>query len=423
MQADNVPLLLVVCFLSLPLTFFSWDAFCAKKILFYLRIMTLPLNVDKWCEAVKASDECLSSPASAKNVEVVLSKSRTRGAQKVLCSCIEPFTQKLLMTKSGLSILSSLVKYGTPRTVNIICGRLLTSNPEIWTLDNKAISNIDVSLTEGFSALLEAIVYREDCNEANCLAILAPLSKKPIKQLFQCDFTLPASGYLLLRSTDKLHKAGKDKDSQEILRAALTTAERKPFAVRFVGVLMQKQGAYPDDAVRGEFVYSIVAPTLGKPDGVNLTGDFFKTIVLNSPPSALNMYCETISSLPDLYELSKRHNVCDIVAHIIGNATDTKPVFDLLAVIFKSSTDIDELLRSKKVPPLRLLASLYDNKACLQHVLKSVKGTQEAVLRGAKVKYLNATAPKPDLTRNAVMEKLTALRNDENNCRKRKRAV
>ncbi|RNF10854.1 uncharacterized protein Tco025E_06729 [Trypanosoma conorhini] len=117
----------------------------------------------RWAEAIESSVDCLFSPQSAKNVEDVLSKASTVKHQQNLLKAVEPFILKMLEDPVAISILTSLVKYGTVATVASITGIV---GQECDKILSGASTPVEVCEAP-FGILLERIIYREDCT-AKC---------------------------------------------------------------------------------------------------------------------------------------------------------------------------------------------------------------------------------------------------------------
>ncbi|EPY33176.1 hypothetical protein STCU_02450 [Strigomonas culicis] len=375
-----------------------------------VRIMVATLSIDssKWAETIESSgEECLTSPISAKNVEHVLSTAVTRKAQKNLCASVLPFAASILKNRYGISIIISLVNYGTPKTVELVTEKLLAQDEELWTFKKKPSED---ELTAFLSTLLERIVYREDCTGAAYTKIVDSLKSVPKSDLFRSPFTLAAAGRLVSRDSEFATKVSNDKDAKKALCEASTSLSSKDTAQKCIDTILQKG---TDDegllSVKSKFVYEAFEPLLAVKSSTKPREDVLLALAsLTSSGYALKL-AHCLCKWDDLHTLAQKDSFAKVLAVLLERSVGEKAGLTIVSQVITTAVDIDTRLSSRKTAQLHLLAAISKSKEYTDVVAKKLGGSQEMKLKAARARYINATVPKALSTQASIQEKIKAL--------------
>lgn len=373
--------------------------------------MSLSSDPKKWKRTIEASGvNCLTSSITAKNVQSTLSRATTPGAQKILCSFILPFIPEMLKNSSGISILTSLVRYGTLGTVEKIAREVMKENPEVWCFID--FQSISPDIIEESSDLLDAFVYRTDASGGTCDSIRENLKK--IKGLgFQSKFTLPALGRLLANDVEFSKALEKDKSLQEALGDAIRNKTMKITVKKFCENALERKAESGEKSCVSEFLFKSTFPFLKKSSPERPHEGFLLSLVSMGDSVVVEKVGESIKDWGNIRDLAERVGYTNIFSALLERGSQKTGV-KLLKKIFNTEADVDNRLSSKKGPSLRLLSIVAKNQIYLNAVNESVGMDLGVKLRGASALFLKSTTPMYDGTRKLIEEKLSHLQNPGN---------
>lgn len=364
-------------------------------------VPTLSIDARKWVETIEAAGaECLFSAVSAKNVAHVLSTATIRGPQKLLCASVSNFVPAMLENTHGISILTTLVRYGTPATVEQVSSKLVAADEGVWSL--AALPKKE--LTKALSHLLERLVYREDCTGESYKALLNKLRSCKKKTLFASPFALPAAARLMVVDTVFADAVAASAESQKTFAESCQDATRAAAAEDFCSTLFES----PTD-VAADFVWKALAPSLKAASKARPREAVLAVLAARAQATFANKLAEAIVQWPNLHELCEREIYMQIVAHLLERSDDEKIANKLVAAVITQKTDVTDRMQSRKAAPQHLLTALTAKASYGKTLEKSLGESQTKRLAAAKVRFANATQPKAASTQQAILEKLNKL--------------
>lgn len=362
---------------------------------------TLSIDARKWVETIEATGvECLCSPVSVKNVVHVLSTATIRGPQKQLCAAVGSFVPSMLDSCHGISILTALVRYGTPATVEQVAQKVTAANKDLWSF--AAAPKKD--LVKPLSQLLERFVYREDCTGEAYKALVDKLRSAKKQNLFASLFTLPAAARLMSVDPAFAHAVVASSESQKALGESCHDALRANGAEELCRILFEK----PSD-VASDFVWKSLAPSLKASCKAHPREGVIAVLAARAPTTVVNKLGEALAQWPNLRELCERDVYMQAVAQLLERADDEKAGNKLIAAVFVQKSDVTDRVQSRKAAPQHLLAALTSKPSYAKTLEKQLGEPQSKLLTAAKLRFANATQPKAASTQQAILEKLKKL--------------
>ncbi|KPI89894.1 hypothetical protein ABL78_0966 [Leptomonas seymouri] len=362
---------------------------------------TLSIDARKWVETIEAAGvECFYSPVSAKNVTHVLSTATIRGPQKQLCAAVSNFVPDMLQNTHGISILTALVRYGTPATVEQIASKLIAADKDVWSFTAAPKRE----LMKPLSRLLERLVYREDCTGESCTAILEALRSAKRQTLFSSLFVLPAAARFMVVDPSLAQSIATSTDSQKALAESCQDALRAAGAEEFCRILFET----PTD-VTTDFVWKSLAGSLKATSKVHPRESILAVLAASAPVPLTNKLAAALAQWPNLHELCQRDVYMQIVAQLLEHTDDEKVGSKLVATVITQESDIADRMQSRKAAPQHLLAALMAKPSYAKTLEKQLGKPQTKLLTAAKVRFANSTQPKAASTQQAIFEKLKKL--------------
>ncbi|KPA84201.1 hypothetical protein ABB37_02259 [Leptomonas pyrrhocoris] len=362
---------------------------------------TLSIDSRKWVETIEASGvECLCSPVSAKNVTHVLSTATVRGPQKQLCAAVSNFVPGMLENAHGISILTALVCYGTPATVELISGKLIAVDEGVWSFTAAPSKE----LTKPLSHLLERLVYREDCTGKSRKALLDKLQSAENQALFSSLFTLPAAARLMVVDPSVAQSFAASANSQKTFAESCQDPVHVAGAEEFCRILLET----PTD-VAVEFLWKSLAGSLKPTSKTHPRESVLAVLAARAPVLLVNKLAGAVAQWSNLHALCERDAYMEIVAQLLERMDDEKTGNKLVAAVVTQKTDITDRVQSRKAAPHHLLAALTAKPYYAKALEKQLGESQTKLLTAAKVRFVNATQPKAVSTQRSILEKLTKL--------------
>lgn len=362
---------------------------------------TLSIDARKWVETIEAAGvECLCSPVSAKNVNHVLSTATVRGPQKQLCAAVANFVPAMLASAHGISILTALVRYGTPATVEQVAGKVTTADPEVWSF----AAAPKKEFTKPLSQLLERLIYREDCSGESYKALLEKLraAKKPA--LLSSLFTLPAVARLMVVDPAFAQTVATSTDSQKAFAQSCQDALLAAGGVEFCHIIFEN----PADAA-ADFVAKSLASSLKAASKTHPREGVIAALAARAPVPLVNKLAEALAQWSNLHDLCEREVYMQAVAHVLERADDERAANKLVAAVITQKSDVVDRVQSRKAAPQHLLAALTVRESYTKTLEKQLGESMAKMLTAAKVRFANATQPKAASTQQAILEKLKRL--------------
>lgn len=367
--------------------------------------MSLSPDPKSWVDTIESSGaECLNSPVSAKNVRTVLSRAVIRGPQKNLCHSILPFVAEMMKNRHALSIIVSLVLYGTPATVEKIAAEVLKTNLEHWKFSNH---DATITCAEEQSDLLDAFVYREDSSGEKTSEIRNSLRNSKSLSL-RSEFTLPAAGRLLATNCEYRTLILADKASYLMVGNAAITRRTKLAVEKFFNNAMMNDTESEDNGQISQFLLQSVQKYLQQDSAEKLHDNLLLCLAKKGHSSIIDKLGSTICGWSNAYELGKQETFSKIFSEILERGSETTGI-KVIKKIFSTTADIDERIASRKLFSLRLLSAVSAKEKYTKALNEKVGEDQHLKLRGAKVQYLKASAGGSCATRSAIQEKLKLL--------------
>lgn len=368
--------------------------------------MVVELSVDHsvWQEAIEASGgECLLSSVSAKNVEHVLSKATIRGPQKKLCSAVLPCVGKMLHDNAGISILTSLIKYGTPKSVESIAKAVVTADEDLWKLE----SEIPKDIVSSLGLLLDSFIYREDSEGEYCTTIVQNLISCPGGRAFGSAFSLLAAGQLFSVNEKFAQQCVHNKSCKEALLKASSSPQMKTNVVGFCKRVLSAANEKTHEM--GSVFLLNVFGTVMRGKEHQIREEIVLAIVSHATPEVVNKVGSILTTWPDIGKLVERDAYAKIVCEVLARATDAQMCANLSMSIIHSVAAIDVRLNSRKTPQLRLLAAISGRPEAIAALSKKLGASAVEKIKAAKIRFIIATTPKCIATQNSIREKIRQL--------------
>lgn len=363
-----------------------------------LHIMTLTTDPKKWKESIEMhGKDALCSAASAKNVTRTLSRAMTRSAQKILYQCATPYISNMMKSSPGISILTSLVLYGTPSTVRQLAADLVGLDRDLWSL--KLLGSM--KLEEDLSFLLEGLIYRSDADGDALEEIRSSLST-PRKEWFSNIFTLPAMGHLLANNNDFCIAAIKKRDIVQALGKIASEKTHKAALLRFCNNALQST-----ELPVHMFLYEALIDHFSDSEDLPIEG-ILVSMSAKSPGKVVDRLGIFLSKTMNFMQLALKEGYTKALSNILERGSVTHGS-RLVKLIFSSSSDVDARLNSN-VSSLRLLSVIANNAVLLSTLNENVGCDQKPKLRSASAMYAKVSAPRGISTRSAIEEKLKGLK-------------
>lgn len=362
----------------------------------------LPAEPSKWAEIIEGSGEkALLSPVSSKNVERVLSTAAVRGPQKNLYKAVLPLLSKMVEDIHGVSILTSLVKYSTPKTVEGLVRELLSTDKELWTLQKEPSETLASALGE----LLDALVYREDCREEASREVISSLSADKAEKLLGSLFTLRAAGRLFCVDAEFAGRVMKEEQGKKALREAGASGPKKRSAVVFCErILSSSEANSAASKYLFEVFFTASCDTARRP-----REEILLAMASKATPDVVSQMTKALLTWPNLRELLQREAYASIFAEINLRADDADAAERLTLNLFESVAEIDAMLASRKKASLRLLAAIAGKPTVVAALEKKLHAPLSGKLRGSQVRYTAASLPCALATQQAILAKLGHL--------------
>ncbi|CCW63608.1 unnamed protein product [Phytomonas sp. EM1] len=371
----------------------------------------LSLDPSKWIYTIESTKEkCLTSAVSAKNVKHVLSTATIRSPQRNLLTAILPFIQVMLNSVPGTSILTSLVKYGTTKTVDVIAKEAAG----IYSAHLLFIKPIEYNLSTSLSELLDALVYRGDCKGDHRKGILKNLKSCDLKHLFGSTLTLVAAGRLFSIDHEFANFVVDDAKAKLAICRAAREKETKLAALRCCELIIDESRSSTTNDESSSmigplFLFNVFKDSLGSSTSRPHV-EFIELLTRHLSPQIVSEIGELLQRWPDIYELSKKDSYTIVISNILERGFSEESCITLLGIIFKYIEDIDNRLNSTKTANWRLLAAVTRFSSAVSLLEKRMGTPIYPRLRAAKARYESATIPKAEVTRKNILEKLKKLR-------------
>ncbi|CCW70453.1 unnamed protein product [Phytomonas sp. Hart1] len=373
----------------------------------------LSLDPSKWIAIIEnAKVKCLTSVVSAKNVKHILSTATIRSPQRNLLTAIQPFIQVMLNSVSGTSILTSLIKYGTNKTIDAVAKEVSGNYSEYFKFMKPIQSDLLISLGE----LLDALIYRVDCKGEHRNAILENMKSCDLKNLFGSTLTLVAAGRLFSNDHEFLNLIQDNEKVKSAICQSARTKETKLAALRCCELIIGEDSSRVNQKGTSMigllFLFSVFKKSLDN-YATRPYVEFIELLTRHSPPHIVSEICELLQQWPDIFELSKKDSYSEVISNILERGSNEESCITFLGVIFKSIDDIDNRLNSTKTVNWRLLAAIERLPSAVSFLEKKISIPIRPRLRAAKVRYESATIPKAEATRKNILEKFRQLRSKD----------
>ncbi|RNF03704.1 hypothetical protein TraAM80_05688 [Trypanosoma rangeli] len=368
----------------------------------------LTLEPTRWADTIESSVDCLFSPQSAKNVEDVLSKTSTRKHQKNLLKAVEPFILKMLENPVGISILTSLVKYGTVTTVASVTDVV---GEECDKVLRGASTPAEICETP-LGILLERIIYREDCT-GECRINLI----KRIKCLDHCSlmgsaiFLLATARLIILDREFAVSVCSSTKAQEAFLKFSLPSS-RKNIVVRFCEYVLYM--THTKDEVLTElcsaFIFTALSTLYAADSSVRPWKEVTFLLASCGSTTVVRDMIKLFAQWPDIFVRSKNEYYAKVIAHLLARSQESNDGVVLIKVLFKTKKDFDERLTSRKSSQLQLLAAIAEKPAYVAAVSEKFGESLEKKLLAAAVRYRNTTKPRALVTKEVLLQRLDNIR-------------
>ncbi|CCD18157.1 hypothetical protein ERJ75_000537600 [Trypanosoma vivax] len=368
----------------------------------------LNLNPHKWPDTIAASPDCLLSPESAKNVENVLSMASVKKHQKELFKVVVPHAQNMLCNRNGISILTSLVSYGTTTTVDGIATLVLQLCDKILACKSKP----DESCVSALALLVERIIYRCDCIDSGRLSIIGLLKSLKHSDIMNNPVLLLATAQLMTLDRDFAHALQTSEDARNCFFNMYSSIANRSFIVRMCNLMLSKDCQGDDTALslNATFVYTSLRKLYESDSPIRPCKQI--TLLLSSCNSSCvsQKLARHLALWPDIYTKAKDADYAKIIANILISLQNESDGISLVKAIIKMEEDIDQRLQSRKASQLLLLTSIGGNEAYVKALTKELGESQRKKLSGANVLYMNITKPRATSTKEALLQRLAKLR-------------
>lgn len=376
--------------------------------MFFPKEMSLSTDPKKWKETIEGTGfSCLSNPISAKNVQSTLSHATAPGAQKILCTSIIPFVSEMVKNSMGVSILTSLVRYGTPGTVEKIAAEVMRESADMWNFTS--FERVLPEIIEELSNLLDGFVYRTDASGGNCDKIRQSLKKAP-GSVFHNIFTLPALGRLLASDLSFCKAVSKDKSILRACGEAIRNKKMKSATKFFCENALAKEVGSEENRSASEFLFHLCAPYLKKNASERPHEGVILSVVSLGDPVVVEKIGECIKDWPNVHDMAEREGYTKILSAVLERGSK-KVGPQILKRVFITESDVDKRLNSRKAPSLQLLSIIANTQPYLNAVNESIGKDQGVKLRGAAALFMKNTIPTAKGTRKLIEEKLHILQN------------
>lgn len=378
-----------------------------KNILLRLENMSLSTDPRKWKESIEEHGViCLLSSVGAKNVQSTLSHAKSPGAQKILCACVMPHISEMVRNCAGVSILTSLVRYGTVGTAEKIASEVMKTNEEVWNFTN--YESISPEVVDELCNLLDGFVYRTDATGGNCEKIRENL-KNSGDSAFKSQFTLPALGRQIGFDSTFCQTVCKGKSSQKAIGEAIISKTMKVAVKKFCENALEKNETNNENTLISDFLFDASAPYLKKASSERPHESFLLSLVSMSDPAVVEKVGHLMKDWPNLHELAEREGYTKILSSILERG-NKKNGAKLVKKVFESEVDVDRRISSRKGPSLRLLAIIANTESYLNALNEKIGQDLGMKLRGASTLFQKSAFRSGGGTRKLIEEKLRLLR-------------
>lgn len=340
----------------------------------------LTSNFSSWSTTLSANPESLTLPLSSTNVEHVLKTAVTRTPQKILLAAILPHIVVCLQNNVAASILTSLVRYATPKSVGQISAAVL----QHWSdVQNNLSSSAETA------SLLEAIVSRSDDNSAPRQDLIKKLCTLPISELLANPKFLVVAAALVVVEPAFAAKMLKSKEALKVFSGLLTGETKSKEGIRFVE---QTLASVEDKPAMCRWVMQAMKASDAK---ARHRSEVVAAVAVNADKETIEVLARNMISWP-------------IVA---VNGVMAKALVTLLS----SCTEATGSALAKKVLETISVASIVSDKGTSLAALGVVLGERYASLMtpeeaarlvASKVRIEAATKPKNLSTRDIILEKI-----------------
>ncbi|ESL09513.1 hypothetical protein TRSC58_02764 [Trypanosoma rangeli SC58] len=368
----------------------------------------LTLEPARWADTIESSGDCLFSPQSAKNVEDVLSKTSTRKHQKNLLKAVEPFIMKMLQNPVGISILTSLVKYGTVTTVASITEVVGEECEKVLGGANASAEMCEAPL----GILLERIIYREDCT-GECRINLI----KRLKCLEHCSlmgsemFLLATARLIILDREFAVSVCSSTKAKEAFLKLSLSSS-RKNTVVRFCECVLYMPHTKDEmlTEVCSAFIFTALSTLYAADSSVRPWKEVTLLLASRGSTTVVRDMVKLFSQWPDILIRSKNEYYAKVMAHLLARSQESSDGVVLIKVLFQTKKDFDERLTSRKSSQLQLLAAIAEKPAYVAALSEKFGESLEKKLLAAAVRYRNTTKPRALATKEVLLQRLDKIR-------------
>lgn len=370
--------------------------------------MTLSTDPRKWKESIEESGViCLLSSVGAKNVQSTLSHAKSPGAQKTLCASVMPHVSEMVKNCAGVSILTSLVRYGTVGTVEKIAAEFMKAIRD--DLNFTVFESTPPEVIDEISNLLDSFVYRTDATGGSCDKIRENLKNSGVSA-FKSQFALPAIGRQLGIDSTFCQTVCKDKYFQKAVGEAIINKTMKIAIKKFSENALEKNDTNNENTIISDFLFHASAPYLKKDSSDRPHESFILSLVSVSDPAIVEKVGQLMKDWPNLHELVEREGYTKILSSILERG-NRKTGATLVKKVFKSEADVDKRISSRKRSSLRLLAIIANTEPYLNALNEKIGQDQGVKLRGAATLFQKSTLPSGEGTRKLIEEKLRLLSN------------
>ncbi|EAN88680.1 hypothetical protein C3747_88g51 [Trypanosoma cruzi] len=361
----------------------------------------------KWADTVEFSIDCLFSSQSARNVDDVLSKASTRKHQKNLLKAVEPCIPKMIENPNGISILTSLVKYGTILTVSNVTRIVLHSCEKVLTCEKAPVEVCEAPL----GVLLERILYREDCTEdcrINLIKILKSLDHSLL--LGSSVFLLATARLMIFDRAFAVSVCSNIKAKKAFFQLFLIKT-KKNVVIRFCELVLSTEERREDlTDLCSVFVFNALHTLYTANSSLRPWKEVTMLLASCGCIAVVREMVKLLSEWPDISVYLRNEHYAKVIACLLARNPEMNDGIVLLKVLFQKKEDFDEIMASRKSSQLRLLAAIAEKPAYVAALSETLGESLGKRLLAAAVRYRNINKPKALTTKEALLQRIDKIR-------------
>ncbi|EKF26573.1 hypothetical protein MOQ_009724 [Trypanosoma cruzi marinkellei] len=312
----------------------------------------------------------------------------------------------MIENPNGISILTSLVKYGTIVTVSSVTGTVLQSCEKVLTCEKVPVEDCEAPL----GALLERILYREDCTE-NCRMNLIKILKS-----LDHSFLLGSSVFLLatarLMIFDRAFAVSvcSSTKAKKAFFQLFSIKKEKNVVTHFCELVLsieEKGGDLTD--LCSVFIFNALHTLYTANSSVRPWKEVTMLLASCGSIAVVREMVKLLSEWPDISVHLRNEHYAKVIACLLARSPEMNDGIVLVKVLFQKKEDFDEIMASRKSSQLRLLAAIAEKPAYVAALSETLGEFPGKRLLAAAVRYRNINKPRALATKEVLLQRIDKI--------------